>query len=106
MVMSSPLAGAEMITFFAPASRCFAAWSRSVKRPVDSSTMSTPRSFHGSLAGILLGEHAHPVAVDDERVARGLHRALEAAVHRVVLEQVRQRLRVGEVVHRDEVDVR
>src|SRR3989442_4843902 len=32
IVMSSPLAGAEITTFFAPAARCFAAWSRSVKR--------------------------------------------------------------------------
>ena len=50
-VMSSPLAGAEMITFFAPASRCLAAASRLVNRPVDSITTSTPRSFHGSCAG-------------------------------------------------------
>ena len=40
-VMSSPLAGAEMMTFFAPASRCFAASSRLVKKPVDSITTST-----------------------------------------------------------------
>ena len=51
MVMSSPLAGAEMITFFAPPSMCFFASGALVKRPVDSSTMSTPRSFHGSAAG-------------------------------------------------------
>src|SRR6266511_2935453 len=44
MVTSSPLAGAEMITLRAPALRCRAALSRSVKRPVDSITMSTPRS--------------------------------------------------------------
>src|SRR5215218_4238846 len=50
-VMSSPLAGAEMITFFAPASRCLAAASRVVNRPVDSITTSTPRSLHGSAAG-------------------------------------------------------
>ena len=40
-----------MITFFAPASRCFCAPSRRVKNPVDSSTTSTPRSPHGSAAG-------------------------------------------------------
>src|SRR6266545_1807973 len=51
MVMSSCFAGAEMITFLAPPLRWSAAWSRSVNRPVDSSTTSTPRSFHGSLAG-------------------------------------------------------
>ena len=37
-VMSSPLAGAEMMTFLAPAARCPLAFSASVKRPVDSIT--------------------------------------------------------------------
>src|SRR5271157_2503414 len=50
--MSSPLAGAEMITFFAPASRCPRAASPVLNLPVDSSTMSTPRSRHGSSAGL------------------------------------------------------
>ena len=51
IVMSSSLAGAEMMTFFAPASRCARAAGPVVKWPVDSITMSTPRSRHGSLAG-------------------------------------------------------
>ena len=50
-VMSGSVAGAEMMTFFAPASRCFCAPSRFVKKPVDSITMSTPRSPHGIAAG-------------------------------------------------------
>ena len=50
-VMSGSVAGAEMTTFFAPASRCFCAPSRSVKKPVDSSTTSTPRSPQGSAPG-------------------------------------------------------
>ena len=49
--MSSPFAGALMITFFAPAVRWALALSASVKMPVDSRTMSTPRSPHGSVAG-------------------------------------------------------
>src|SRR6476659_4547772 len=49
--MSGSPAGAEMITFFAPASRCFCAEARSVKKPVDSITTSTPRSPHGRFAG-------------------------------------------------------
>src|SRR3954447_24884717 len=40
-----------MMTFFAPASRCLAAASRFVNRPVDSITTSAPRSPHGSAAG-------------------------------------------------------
>src|SRR5579862_78333 len=50
-VMSGSVAGAEMTTFCAPASRCFCAPSRSVKNPVDSRTTSTSRSRHGRLAG-------------------------------------------------------
>ena len=49
--MSSFLAGALMITFFAPASMCALAFVASVKMPVLSRTMSTPRSPHGSAAG-------------------------------------------------------
>ena len=49
--MSGPSAGAVMTTFFAPAVTCLAASSRLVKRPVDSNTTSTPRSFQGSCAG-------------------------------------------------------
>jgi hypothetical protein len=45
------VAGAEMITFLAPASRCFAAPSRAVKKPVDSTTTSTPSSLQGSADG-------------------------------------------------------
>src|SRR5881628_3670882 len=56
IVMSSPLAGAEITTFLAPAVRCFAALSLSVKRPVLSSTNSTPRSFQGSFSGSLMAE--------------------------------------------------
>ncbi len=48
---SGSVAGAEITTFFAPPARCLAAFSRSVKRPVDSSTTSTPSSPHGSTAG-------------------------------------------------------
>ncbi len=50
--MSSPVAGAEMITFFAPPpSMCARALSAAVKKPVDSTTTSTPSDFHGSLPG-------------------------------------------------------
>ena len=51
MVMSSFLAGAEMMTFFAPASRWPLAFVASVNRPVDSTTMSTPSDFQGMAAG-------------------------------------------------------
>ena len=49
--MSSFLAGALMMTFWAPAVMWAVALSASVKMPVDSRTMSTPRSPHGRAAG-------------------------------------------------------
>jgi len=45
--------GADMITFFAPAARCFSAVSLVRNRPVDSITMSAPTSPHLSSAGSL-----------------------------------------------------
>jgi hypothetical protein len=52
IVRSSPEAGAEMMTFFAPpSSTCLRAWSALVKKPVDSITTSTPRSAQGSAPG-------------------------------------------------------
>ena len=50
---SGPVAGAVMMTRFAPPATCLAASSRLVNRPVDSNTTSTPRSAHGSWAGSL-----------------------------------------------------
>ena len=95
-----------MTTFFAPAARCFAASSRSVKRPVDSNTTSTPRSFHGSCAGSCIDStwNSSPSTVMLSPFAA--MSALQVAEDRVVLEQVRERVRVGQVVDRDEVDVR
>ena len=53
IVMSSPLAGALMMTFFAPASMWARAFSASVNRPVDSITMSTPEVAPRQLGGVL-----------------------------------------------------
>src|SRR4029078_13444874 len=53
-VMSSPLAGAEMMTFLAPAVRWPLAFSASVKRPVDSITSWTPRADQGIYDGVML----------------------------------------------------
>merc|ERR1719235_1726373 len=50
-VLSAPLPGAEMMTLLAPASMCPCAFSASTKRPVDSMTYSTPRSFQGRAFG-------------------------------------------------------
>ena len=71
-VASAPVAGAEMITRGAPASRWAAALSRSVKKPVDSTTTSTPRSPQGSCLRVALGEDLEEVAADDDAVVGDL----------------------------------
>src|SRR6266851_3074136 len=50
-VMSSPLAGALMMIFLAPAAIWPLAFSASVNRPVDSMTYSTPSCFQASACG-------------------------------------------------------
>jgi len=50
-VKSMSFPGAEMITFFAPASRCFPAPALSLNTPVHSRTISTLSSAQGRLAG-------------------------------------------------------
>merc|ERR1719310_1987281 len=54
--VSASLAGAEMITFFAPPSMCFMQPSVVVKAPVDSHTYSTPADFHGISVGSRVAE--------------------------------------------------
>merc|ERR1719409_2553471 len=49
--VSASLAGAEIITFFAPPSTCFRQPSVVVKAPVDSQTYSTPTLLHGISVG-------------------------------------------------------
>ena len=50
-VFKSPLAGADIITFFAPAVICAMAFSLLVNLPVHSNTISISKSFHGKLFG-------------------------------------------------------
>ena len=99
-----------MITFFAPPLRCADAFSFVVKKPVHSSTTSTFSEPQGQLGGIAFGEDLDAVARiaahgDDDGVAVGLDRAGELAVRRVVLREVRVRLRIAEVVDRDDLEI-
>src|SRR5690606_23963414 len=59
----------------------------------------------GEVRRVPLGEDAEPVALNDEVVVLGPDVAGEAAVDGVILEQVRQRGRVREVVDGDDVEV-
>ena len=64
-----------------------------------------PELLPGELLGFLDGRHLERLAVHEEPVALDLHGAGETAVDGVVLEQVGQRLGVGDVVDGDELEV-
>ena len=57
------------------------------------------------LRRILDRQHLELVAVDGDSFAAGLDVGVQVAEHRVVLEQMRERGGVGEIVDRDEIDV-
>ncbi len=107
MVMSSPLAGAEMMTFLAPASRWPLALAASVKMPVDSTTMSTPRSPQGSSeSGPRCARALILLVADDDRVVTFERDVLRQPTEDgVVLQQVCQARVVRQVVDRDDLDV-
>ena len=102
---SGSLAGAEMITLRAPASRCLAAPARSRKRPVDSMTTSAPTSPQGRLAGSVSAVTG--ISTPSTTIAAPAHLdgARERAVDGVVAEQVRQHLDVHDVVDADPLEV-
>src|SRR5256885_10377810 len=64
-VKSWPLAGAEMITFFAPAAMCFCASTRLVNRPEHSSTMSQPCCLWGRSEERRVGEECRSRGAPD-----------------------------------------
>ena len=113
-VMSSPLAGAEMMTFFAPAARWPLAFSASVKRPVDSITTCTPRAPQGNSAGVfaLTTLISWPFTTSTSSSALSgadffeRHRAVEAALRGVVLEQVGQVVGRHDVAYGDHIELR
>jgi hypothetical protein len=59
----------------------------------------------GQLARVALFEHLEGLAPDGDVVGRGLHLVAETAQDAVVLEQVRQRGVVGEVIDGNDFDV-
>ena len=104
-VASAPADGADTITNGAPASRCIDACSLLEKMPVDSITMSTPRSDHGQGLRVALGEDLDLVAVDLDAAVGDADLGVPGAEDRVVLEEVGHQLLGAEVVGGDEVDV-
>ena len=61
--------------------------------------------FPRQLRRVAHRQHFELVAIDRDRVPFGLDFCVQVAEHRVVLQQMRQRRRVRQVVDRDEVDV-
>ena len=94
-----------MTTFFAPACRCFSASGSLREEPGRLDRDLDAEIGPGKVGGVALGEELDLVAVDGDRVLAGLDRDVEVAEHGVVLEQVRHRLRVAEVVRRHDLEV-
>ena len=105
MVMSSLVAGAEMMTFLAPPSMCARALVASVKKPVDSMTTSAPTSAHFRLAGSRSANAAISWSPTVIAVSVDVTSASSRPRMRVVLEQVGQGRVVGQVVDPDDLDV-
>ncbi len=111
-VMSSPLAGAEMMTFLAPAVMWPLAFSASVKRPVDSITTSTPSFFPWQVFRAAGADDLDLVAVDHEHVVflqrrgglLGGNRAGEATLRGVVFQQVSEVVGRNDVTDGDDVE--
>ena len=113
-VMSSSLAGAEMMTFFAPAAMWPLAFAASVKRPVDLDDVLDAQLLPRQRGRAFLDRQALDlVAVDDEHVVlcgRGRISSLptlpvELALRGVVLEQVGEVVGRDDIVDRDDVDL-
>ena len=78
MVMSSFLAGAEMITFFTVPRRCFEASLASVNLPVDSTTTCGAEAGPIDLGRVLDRENLDAFSADNDGVAFGFHFFVEA----------------------------
>jgi hypothetical protein len=97
-VKSSFFAGAETMTFCAPASMCARGLGGVGEEAGRLDDDVAPSSFHGSDPGIALLEGADLATADDDVLVVERDVLLQAAEDAVVLQQVGQRLVVGEVV--------
>ena len=88
IVMSGSVAGAVMITFLAPAWRCFCASGRLRKRPLASMTMSIFILFPGELGRIGDRRNLDLLAIYDDPIVGCLDLGIKDPVDRVVFQQV------------------
>ena len=104
--MSSFLAGAEMTTFLAPRLEVLRRLIAIGEPPGGLEHQIDAQILPRELGGILLREDLDRVAVHHDGVVLGSTTSPSyAAMDRVVLEKMGQRRGIGDVVHRDEVDV-
>ena len=100
----SDFVGADRITYEAPARTCFARSFGGREDPGALQHEVDPQLAPRQLRRVTLGERRDPSAVDDQLALRGADVVVVAPVDGVVLDQVRQVVRVGDVVDRDEVE--
>ena len=106
-VASTPSAFADTTTrrTLPPSEMCAAAAPRRAKRPVASTTTSTPASDQGTSRGSGAARDRHPAAVEHQRAGLGRHRAAEWPVDRVAGDETGEHRRRHHVVDRGELEV-
>ena len=94
-----------MMTFFTVPRRCFFASAPLVNKPVDSTTMSAPTEAQSISAGSFILKTLKLLPSTEIVSSVCVTLCAEVAEDRVVLEQVREGLGIGDVVDGDELDV-
>ncbi len=105
IVRSALFAGAEISTFLAPALEVHRGLVALGEEAAALEHESTPRSFQGSLPGSRSASTLRRLLADGRAVAVHDDTLRERAVDGVVLQQMRERSRVGDVVDGDELEV-
>ena len=94
------------MTFFTLPRRCLAASLPSVNLPVDSTTICAPRPGKSISAGSLLAKIRIFFWPTMNGIALRLYRFAQRSQNRIVFQQMRQRFGIGQIVGRDELDIR
>ena len=95
-----------MMTFFTGPRRCFLASFGVGEAAGRFDDDLRAHRLPGKLGGILFGENLDRLAVDGDAVGAGGDLVGQIAENGIVLQQVRQGFGIGEIVDRDEFDIR
>ena len=104
MVLSASSAGAEMMTFFAPAAMCLEASTFLVKRPVLSTTTGGAGLAPLELGGIFFGADDDAFAVDDDGCVIGGDFAGIGSVDGIILEEMSEGFGGCQVIDGNDLD--